>query len=476
MVLVGWIAWLVLDAVIRPHSLELDAITVPQALADKGFTTEVVTKRLRDVINAVQEIGGTTMAKDLVKIPGEEPNISVPVAGVASWLRSLLPESWRHEVSGELTLSGTELSIWLHPQVSMRLRLNGQIVVSDAPTDISAIDTLIAQAAFKLVEKTEPFVAASFLYNMGYDEAANDAASRIIASLPPENENVARAYNLKGLIAQDQGNAAEAAAHFAKVPNLAVARVSMGRLHFNKGEMADAVDEYHEAIRLDPKLALAHNDLAAALRRLDPKFAREHNDLSYGWSVIFFDPERALALGKYGDLPPDRSPVEDARAEYLEAIQLDAKLAAPHLELGDILSSRKQLAAAIDEYRAAIRVDLKSAYKYYDLGAALRALAVSPDSAPGKALAPLEVCMALVKTASSALTDSDWIERIKSALKDAQPCFAPASPPSPAAAQSPAVSNSVDEPSPVAKVSGYDQATARAQNKHDAPRPNAAPL
>ncbi|HEV2188274.1 MAG TPA: hypothetical protein VGR70_13780 [Stellaceae bacterium] len=224
-----------LDAVIRPHSLELDAITVPQALADKGFTTEVVTKRLRDVINAVQEIGGTTMAKDLVKIPGEEPNISVPVAGVASWLRSLLPESWRHEVSGELTLSGTELSIWLHPQVSMRLRLNGQIVVSDAPTDISAIDTLIAQAAFKLVEKTEPFVAASFLYNMGYDEAANDAASRIIASLPPENENVARAYNLKGLIAQDQGNAAEAAAYFAKVPNLAVARVSMGRLHFIQG-------------------------------------------------------------------------------------------------------------------------------------------------------------------------------------------------------------------------------------------------
>ncbi|TDN67328.1 hypothetical protein B0G77_0587 [Paraburkholderia sp. BL10I2N1] len=52
---VGWIVGLTVAATLRGHSLDLQAITVPKTLADDGFSTVVITQRLRDAINAVHE-------------------------------------------------------------------------------------------------------------------------------------------------------------------------------------------------------------------------------------------------------------------------------------------------------------------------------------------------------------------------------------------------------------------------------------
>src|SRR5271170_317675 len=97
----GWIVWLVGEATLRKHSLELEPIGVPKRLADDGFSAEVVTQRLRDAIRAVQDTSKTTMAKNRVDLPESIPDVTIPKAGlsaesVAASLRRLLPESWQH--------------------------------------------------------------------------------------------------------------------------------------------------------------------------------------------------------------------------------------------------------------------------------------------------------------------------------------------------------------------------------------------
>ena len=114
----------------RQHSLDLEAITVPKIVADDCFNAEVVTQRSRDAIRAVQDRSMTTVtlpdstrkqiavAKINAEVHEDASDITITKAGisvaaVAASIRSLLPDSWQHEVSGKLTLAKTGLSMRL---------------------------------------------------------------------------------------------------------------------------------------------------------------------------------------------------------------------------------------------------------------------------------------------------------------------------------------------------------------------------
>ncbi|HKO07701.1 MAG TPA: tetratricopeptide repeat protein, partial [Alphaproteobacteria bacterium] len=320
LLLAGWIVWLVGEATLRSRGLNLHLIAVPEKLAKDGVTTEVLTWRMRDAIMAVQDLGATTMAKTNVQVRQNMTDITIPMAGVSvesvvASIRHLLPASWRHEAYGEFTLTGTRLSL--------RLRLNGPIVFSDAATYPDALDTLIEKAAFKLVEETQPYVAASARFEKGDLDGAAAAADQIIASFPPEDESFMRAYNLKGLVAQQQGDVRKAAAFYMMAPNLAVARLNLGVLLDKSGNVEEAAAEYGKAILLDPK------------------YAPPHNNLGRLW---------------WKQKKPDR-----AIAEFLTAIRLDPKYALPHYNLGVLWDEQNEPDNAVAEYRAAIRLDPKDA-------------------------------------------------------------------------------------------------------------------
>jgi len=126
------------------------------------------------------------MARNRVDLSESAPDVTIPKAGVsaesvAASLRRLLPESWQHEISGKFVLSGAELSI--------RLRLNGEVVFLDATTAPNAVDKLIEKAAFKLVKKTQPYIAASQLFETGDLSGAITLADQIIDSVPPGDES-----------------------------------------------------------------------------------------------------------------------------------------------------------------------------------------------------------------------------------------------------------------------------------------------
>jgi tetratricopeptide (TPR) repeat protein len=363
-----WILWLVGEATLRKHRLDIESITVPKQLTDAGFSAEVVTRRLRDAIKnvQVQASATTTMAGNRADLHEDISDITIPKAGIsaesmAASIRRLLPDSWQHEVSGEFVLSGPELTV--------RLRLNGEVVFSDASTDLNAVDALIDRAGLKLIESTQPFIAAAQLYATGDLAGATRLADQIIDSLPPDDENVMRAYNLKGMIADDQHDEKNAATFYLRYPDSAYARSNLGVLRYNQGKLEEAISEYRLAIRLDPKNAAAHVNLGNAL--LDQGKLEEA--ISEFRLAIQLDPKNASAHYDFGVALGDQGKVAEAISEYRLAIRLAPKFVAAHINLGEALRDQGKFDEAISEYRLAMQINPNIPLMHDGLGLALRA-------------------------------------------------------------------------------------------------------
>jgi tetratricopeptide (TPR) repeat protein len=366
-VMASWIIWLVGDATLHKHSLEILTIEVPKQLADNGFSPDVVTRRLRDGIRNLQTRATTTIAKDRVDVH-EIADITIPKAGisvesVAASIRRLLPKDWQHVLSGEFTISETELTL--------RLRLNGEVVFSDASTTLGAVDGLLDKAAFQVVRRTQPFVAASWLFETGDLSGSIDIMDQIIDSLPPEDDNIRRAYNLKGLIADKQKEYTAAEAFFLEYPNYALARNSLGALRDHQHRPDEAIREYRLAAHLDPTLGLPHSNLGRHL-------SEQGKDDEASWEyrrAIQLDPKAAFPHAGLGEVLVRQGKNEEAIAEYRQAIRLDPNYARPHIELANVFArqgkdeeTNRERQRAIHAYRLAIEADPKDASPHAGLG------------------------------------------------------------------------------------------------------------
>lgn len=150
-------------------------------------------------------------------------------------------------------------------------------------------------------------------------------------------------------------------------PNLSEAHNNLGVALGHMGDSDAAIAEYREALRANPGNCMAHYNLGVALAsrgdwdgaiaesgeavRLDPELADAHNNLG-------------MALGSIGNW-------DAAILEFQEAIRLKPSLAEAHDNLGVALTKKGHLDAAIAASREALRLDPKLAGAHLNLGAAL---------------------------------------------------------------------------------------------------------
>ena len=379
----GWIRWawdqpwgkgaLILAAIFiagneitQKNRLEIETIGVPKKLTEDGFSTDVVTRRLRDAIKEVQNRAKTTLEKNRIDVHEDISDVTIPGTGlsaenVAAWFRYLLPESWQHnKISGEFISSGAELSV--------RVRLNGEVVFSDVSAAPDAVEGLIDRAALKLVERTQPYIAAAALFQRDDFSSAVQLADQIIDSLPPEDEGVMQAYMLKRRIAERQKDVEKAAAFYRKYPNSAAARLELGTLSYNQHKLEEAINEYQLAIQLNPKFAFPHHNLGNVFYDQ----GKREEAISEYRRAIQLNPNLAGPHVGLGDVLRDQHKSEQAISEYRRASQLDPKAALPHISLGIALSEQGKGEEAISEYRLAIKRNPEFAFAHYGLGDALR--------------------------------------------------------------------------------------------------------
>ncbi len=171
-----------------------------------------------------------------------------------------------------------------------------------------------------------------------------------------------------------------------------------GNGYRDKNDLDHAIADFNEAIRLDPKLAMAFlgrgiafsdkgdNDRAIAdfneVIRLDPKFARaflgrgivfsDKGDLDRAIAdyseAIRLDPKDATAFLGRGVAYRAKGDNDRAIADHSEAIRLDPKFARAFQNRGSAYHAKGDNDRAIADFSEAIRIDPKSSLAYFARG------------------------------------------------------------------------------------------------------------
>jgi tetratricopeptide (TPR) repeat protein len=167
-----------------------------------------------------------------------------------------------------------------------------------------------------------------------------------------------------------------------------------------KGEYDDAIGDFNEAIRLDPRDAVTYNNRGVAWERkgeddraiadyneairLDPKYADAYSNRGLFWKrkgdydramadkneVIRLNPKDASAYNGRGLTWNIKGEYDRAIADYDEAIRLDRRFEGAYNNRGYSWLEKGELDRAIADFNKAIRLDPKNAVAHNNRGRA----------------------------------------------------------------------------------------------------------
>lgn len=186
-------------------------------------------------------------------------------------------------------------------------------------------------------------------------------------------------------------------------------RRALGAAYLRAGRVPDAVGALTEAVRLSPRDATAHYNLAHALAasgrpvealrhfrdaaRLEPSFVEAHNNLgallrqtgmlaeaeAAFRTAVVRQPGYAPAHNNLGSLRRARGDLRGAAAALEEAVRLDPSYAEAHYNLGLVYQERGERTGATRHFRRAIELQPQQPQGYNALA---WLLATAPDRTP----------------------------------------------------------------------------------------------
>ena len=354
--------------VIQARGLKLDPIGVPESLSKAGFTTESVPRRLLEGIEAAQEMGsgfspgndkGPAVVTDADLLEVSIPNTGLSTQTIDAIVYFIFP-TWRHEISGEFTQTGSALSLDLrlnqkkifHDTVSFK-------VPADAP---NAADELIGSdvlsstftkgAVFAILKQTQPYIAAAALAAAPKNRSEADLteadylSTKIIYESPAGDTAALLAWNLQGTIAYYNGDYCAAETAFQNASKLPAAHASLGYLYNdNNFETSDLPCKTGDAAYYQQKGLKIYEYLLKKYPNFEVTYVyfgnyykdHEHND-------------------------------EKAIEQYKTAIRKDSSDFKPHVQLGFIHHEQKKIREAIAEFQIAASLNPTWAFPHYMIG------------------------------------------------------------------------------------------------------------
>ena len=136
---------------------------------------------------------------------------------------------------------------------------------------------------------------------------------------------------------------------------------------YDHGDHDKAIEQWREAIQLDPGLAKAYYGLGMALRG-ENQFAAAVSALR---ETVRLDPRNAAAFADLGDTLQESDDLDAALAAYQSSLALVPNSALVRNNLGYVLVRKKNLDVAIAEWREATRIDPQYPAPFGNLGEAL---------------------------------------------------------------------------------------------------------
>jgi tetratricopeptide (TPR) repeat protein len=332
-------------------------IGAAQSLAANGYTPEVAARRLRDALTRHHEESQTMKGTSGLTLHSERPSFVVPTVGlsseaIATFIRDFFDHPRQQQISGEFTIA--ESKLWL------RLRQNGQELYTStdgvSPSDPDALFALAAPKIFELLG--EPYIVASTLYNV--DRAKGlQMAKEIIAGWPKSDQNVVWSYILIGLHLSSIKDHDHAIEQFNEAihldPKAATAFVNRGLTYLDRNDRDRAIADLTEAIRVDSKSAISAIAFAARGKTYHMKgdLARASVDFNDAIRII---PKNAQAFRSRGIAHAIRGDMENALADFTEVIRRNPKSAMAFATRGSMHFSNGNLDRALADFNEAIRL------------------------------------------------------------------------------------------------------------------------
>jgi tetratricopeptide (TPR) repeat protein len=368
---------------LRRDVVTIEPIEVPNALSDKGYTPGVAGYRLRDALNAYAGAtspgdDGTSLNPNLdfvahddaslnsnldlnIAARHELPDIVVPQIGlslraIVSTIRSVLHRTG-HAISGELTLQDGKYAL--------RVRIDGRQVFS-TNYEAENPDDLMTKAAPWVMDIIRPAAHAMARYRVRKEEGLLKA-DEIIAHHKKSDINVQWAYLLKGSHALKRGNYDEARTMFSNASlnwNSEQPHIQLGILLLRQAKPEVAIDHFQRAVDINPKSAIAYNNIGVALATLanrdkaEPDVAKLNLEeaIKRYRHAIATEPRYALPYNNLGLALLHRDQIDEAIVRYRYAIEIDPKYLLAHWNLAFALQRQRSFDAAVTEYRAAIEL------------------------------------------------------------------------------------------------------------------------
>ena len=388
----------------------IDDIAVPTAVSDRGLTSDVISRRIRDRLHEMNvdakakkeqaAVTGSSIESQLpdIQLPGGWINLSSAISQIRHFLGYV-----DTKISGEIIVEPAGDDKRNAPTYSLRLRMPGYGVLYRSVNPSASIDALIDAAAIEVMHRFDPINLGYYLYrNKDYANAYR-MTETALANDSPDDEGWA--FNMRGLILREQRQCPEAISQFRiairRAPKFAVAyyhlaetlrltgdlegaaavaaqsielapknlrgHANLALVYLDQGKTADALDLLQKAVQADPRNAQGHFDLGVLLRKL--------NRLD----------DAAAAFGRAAEIQPDffyaytnlstmlylAGKYDEARAKAQEAADTSPNSAVPWNLLGLYALEHNDYPGAVTHFRKATTLDKAFVEGHINLGIAL---------------------------------------------------------------------------------------------------------
>ncbi|MFP3041080.1 tetratricopeptide repeat protein [Treponema primitia] len=147
-------------------------------------------------------------------------------------------------------------------------------------------------------------------------------------------------------------------------PKDAVAYKQRGTAYGNKKDPNHAIADYNQAIKLDPDFALAYNNRGSEYRN-NGDYDQAIADYT---EAIRLDPNYVFTYNSRGNVYYSKGDYDQAITDYTEAIRLDPNFVVAYSYRGNAYRNKDDYDRAIADYTEAIRLDPDSALAYFNRG------------------------------------------------------------------------------------------------------------
>jgi tetratricopeptide (TPR) repeat protein len=325
----------------------IEPFEVASDLRESGFTSRTVANKLTDHLAAIRTTAKTSMRRQqFVPLSSEAaPKVlalggDISIDAVFQYVREFLGRD-PVRIVGEIVTAREARDASPVVQVTTRVKGKPPKTISGP---VGRLDAMLLQSAEHIFLHTQPYLLASFLYEVD-PKRCLEAIQYVLQNDPPTDD--ARAFNLWGLLLADAGDS------------------------------DGAVERFREAVRVsaEPDIrARALTNWAAALRRQ----AKHQEALEKVQQAVAADPAQADAYHVWGLVlaAKERQSVtpatpSHAAEKFRRAIEVNPRFVPAYFSLAEELERTNELQAAIEQLRKAVDRDRGSSEGRVRLGRAL---------------------------------------------------------------------------------------------------------